>query len=305
VKLAVVAQDAELVADIFQSAGAGGVIFEDPQILSQVQLSVGEMLSDAIFMNIPREFGVLAYFPVDDRLGERLAQLKKQIGFALGIATPFSLRQVQEEDWAEAWKQYFKPECIGRVVIKPSWENYQPKSDEIIIELDPGMAFGTGTHPTTRLCIQLLQEIVQPDLSMLDIGTGSGILALVAAKLGAKRVVATDIDPLAVQTALKNVIKNQVGERVCITEGNLFELPMVEKFDFVVANIIANTILAMIPNLDEILKPGGCFLASGIIEERQKEVEELLLKHGYLIRKTTSEEGWVAILACLTSGSEG
>ena len=152
--------------------------------INDYSLKVDEYFGEEITGITPDEFGLRVYFPRDGRLEERLARLKERIGAVLGYLPQFEFHEVREEDWAEAWKSYFKPERIGNIVIKPSWEDYRPIGDEIIVELDPGMAFGTGTHPTTRLCLLLLQEIGYGKRNLLDIGTGSGILAVAGAKLG-------------------------------------------------------------------------------------------------------------------------
>ncbi len=294
VKVKVPAEFGEIVAEIFQEEGSGGVVFDDPGILKDKPFQDDEYLGNEF--KLPNQFGVQSYLPVDDRLGERLTRIKERILALIGIVVELELKQVQEEDWAEAWKQYFKPEHIGMIVIKPSWEEYVSKNDEIVVELDPGMAFGTGTHPTTRLCVGLLQEIITPQTEMLDVGTGSGILALAGAKLGAKRVVATDIDPIAVKVALENIKRNRMEGFIEAYESNLLERPLDSKFNLVVANIIANAILAIVPQLVKVLEPGGMFLASGIIEERLPDVLECLNKHGFTDVKHLFEEGWVGLI---------
>ncbi len=298
VKLATApAAAAELIADYFQEEGAGGVVYDDPAILEQVTLTDDECLGEEFHAQLPEAFGIRAYFPVDDRLGERLQRLTSKLQPLLGTRPEFELRQIREEDWAEAWKSYFKPEHIGQIVIKPSWESYTPQEDELVVELDPGMAFGTGTHPTTRLCLMLLQELVRSPLQVLDVGTGSGILAVSAAKLGAAAVLASDIDPLAVRIAAENAGRNGVADRIVCREGNLLELGLTKKFDLVVANIIANAILTIIPDVPGVLAPGGRFLASGIIGERYPEVQAALEAHGFAIEKSVPEDGWVAVIA--------
>ncbi|TCL64285.1 [LSU ribosomal protein L11P]-lysine N-methyltransferase [Hydrogenispora ethanolica] len=300
VKLAAVPEtEAELIADFFQEEGAGGVVYDDPAILDQVTLTDDEYLGEEFPGKLPGTFGMRAYFPVDDRLGERLQRLAGKLEPLLGTHPEFELRQIREEDWAEAWKSYFKPEHIGQIVIKPSWENYSVQQGELVVELDPGMAFGTGTHPTTRLCLLLLQELVKFPLQVLDVGTGSGILAVSAAKLGAAAVVASDIDPLAVRIAAENAERNGVAGRIACREGNLLELGLTKQFDLVVANIIANAILAIIPDVPGVLAPGGRFLASGIIEERYPEVQAALGERGFVIEKSLHEDGWVAVIAVM------
>lgn len=294
VRVKVPAEYGEVVAEFFEEEGAGGVIFDDPDILRDKPFQDDEYLGKEFI--VPEHFAIRSYLPVDDRLGERLSKIRERIITMLGIKAELELKQVKEEDWAEAWKQYFKPEHIGKIVIKPSWEEYSPVKDEIVIELDPGMAFGTGTHPTTRICISLLQGIITPQTEMLDIGTGSGILALTGAKLGAKKITAMDIDSVAVRVASDNIRRNRVDGLIQVYESNLLEKPLDYKFNLVVANIIANAIIEIIPQLEKVLKPGGTFIASGIIEDRFPEVDECLKRHGFVMKQHVSEDGWVGVV---------
>lgn len=297
IKIEVPAELGEVIAEAFQDEGAGGVVYDDPEILEKIVLHHDEFFGKELHGSIPDRFGLRVYYPVDDRLGERIERLKNVIGKILGHSPVFELKQVQEDDWAEAWKSYFKPEHIGKIVIKPSWEEYSQLKDELVIELDPGMAFGTGTHPTTRLCLKLLPEVVTNRTEVLDLGTGSGILALAAAKLGASKIVATDIDPLAIKVAQENINRNNAEGLIQVYESNLLERSLASKFNLVVANIITNVILQVIPNLDKVLEPNGIFLASGIIEERFPEVKFALEQHGFTLDKCLIEDGWVGIVA--------
>lgn len=285
----------EIVAEIFQEEGAGGVIFDDPDILKEKMFQDDEYLDEEFVL--PHHFRVRSYFPVDDRLGARLNRVKKRVAEIIGVPVEFALEQVREDDWAEAWKRYFKPEHIGKIVIKPSWEDYTAEDDEIVIELDPGMAFGTGTHPTTRICLALLQELITSETEMLDVGTGSGILALAGAKLGAAKIYAMDIDSVAVRVAEENIRRNRLDDLIAVYESNLLERPLDSKFNLVVANIITNAILELVPQLTKVLKPGGIFVASGIIEERFPEVLGTLTKQGFINIKPIFEEGWVGVVA--------
>ena len=294
VKVRIPAEYGELVAEIFQEEGAGGVVFEDPGILNEKLVQDDEYLGQEFIL--PEHYRVRSYLPVDDCLGERLDRIKSRVREIIGKGSEFELEQVKEEDWAEAWKQYFKPERIGKIVIKPSWEEYSPASGDTVIELDPGMAFGTGTHPTTRLCLKLLQEIITPQTKMLDVGTGSGILTLAGAKLGAKKVCAMDIDPVAVKVALDNIKRNRMEGLIDVYESNLLERPLDSKFNLVVANIISNAIIEISSQLAKVLEPGGIFLASGIIEERYAEVLDCLTRQGFSHVKNVFEEGWAGLI---------
>lgn len=231
---------------------------------------------------------VRGYLPVDERLEATLLRLKE------ASERELTIRFVAEEDWANAWKQHFKPQRIGqRIVIKPSWEDYAPEPGDLVIEMDPGMAFGTGLHATTRLCLRALEAHLQPGETLADIGTGSGILAIGGVLLGATSAVATDIDPLAVRIAQENIERNQLVGRV---RADIADLPPVGPFDMVVANILPDVILAMAEELIAATRPGGLLIVSGIIEARADDVRLGLQERGVTLLQTCVEGEWVAIL---------
>jgi ribosomal protein L11 methyltransferase len=220
----------ELVAHAFHEMGAGGVSIEESGSLNKPRdTSLGQWY-EAPLNDIPEgEVVVKAYFPDSSESSSLVAQLEEhvrfirdELNFDVGKAE-ISTREVDEEDWANSWKQYYKPVRISdRLTIKPTWEDYKPaRADEIVLELDPGMAFGTGTHPTTSLCLKALEETVVPDIDVIDVGTGSGILAIAAAKLGARRVLALDLDPVAVSSASENVRLNGLQDRITVRESDL------------------------------------------------------------------------------------
>lgn len=213
----------------------------------------------------------------------------------LGAVDPARFSWVQEEDWAHAWKAYFRPTQVGdRLVVVPTWENYTPAAGEIPLYLDPGMAFGTGTHATTALCLRWMEELVQPGSRVIDVGTGSGILAVAAKRLGAAEVVAIDIDPVAVETAEQNARQN--GVEVDVRRATLDQVPEGDA-DLIVANIIASVIVDILPEVVARLKPGGRFLASGIIAEKKDAVGEAMTEAWLLPLGVREQDGWVAILA--------
>ncbi|MGE5672947.1 MAG: 50S ribosomal protein L11 methyltransferase [Mycobacterium leprae] len=213
----------------------------------------------------------------------------------LGEVDPPSFKWVQDEDWANAWKAYFKPMHVGeRLVVIPSWEQYELKAGELPLYLDPGMAFGTGSHPTTGLCLRWLEKLVKPGDDVIDVGTGSGILALAASRLGAARVQALDVDPVAVKVAAENFEQN--GVSIPVTHTTLDKLPK-EPVDLVVANIIAAVIIDILPDVVSRMKSGGRFLASGIIAEKKQQVLDAMVDAWLLPQEVKEEGGWVAILA--------
>ena len=207
------------------------------------------------------------------------------------------LTEVEDEDWATAWKQYYKAVPIGpRIIIKPSWEELDNASDKVVVDLDPGMAFGTGTHSTTVMCLEFLQEYNLEDKTVLDLGCGSGILSIAAAKLGAKAVLALDYDPVAVKVASQNVRHNAIEAAVTVRESNLFAVADGE-YDIVVANIIARIIIEAMPAVKAHLAPCGIFIASGIIQEKLGGVLAALAEYDLRVIEQRTDGEWVALVA--------
>lgn len=244
---------------------------------------------------------VLGYLPIDDRLEARLDAIRARVlrlpGFGLPLkSTDISVRFVQDDDWATAWKQFFKPVRIGRIVVKPSWEEYAAAPGDVIIDLDPGMAFGTGYHPTTQLCLAALQEIVKGGESVLDVGTGSGILAIAAVKLGAERAVGMDIDSVAVEVAVENVKREGLEKRIEIVRADS-PAAFNGEADIVIANIIAKTIIEMAGNLRAKLAPEGKLITSGIIAERADEVQNAFLEAGIRTLEVRRDGDWAALIS--------
>ncbi|MFP4697879.1 MAG: 50S ribosomal protein L11 methyltransferase [Eubacteriales bacterium] len=207
-------------------------------------------------------------------------------------------KEIDEKDWANNWKKYFKPFRVDKnIIIKPSWEEMDfAYENDIILELDPGMAFGTGTHETTSLCINMINKYIQRNLIVYDIGCGSGVLGIAAAKLGASKVICTDIDPNAVAVAKENINKNKVSSNVSVKQGDLVDT-INEKSDIVVANILADVIIKLTENIKKVLKTNGLFIMSGIILEKVKEVKSSLIKNGLSIIETKEKGEWAVIVA--------
>lgn len=225
-------------------------------------------------------YGVLMY------LNERLPNAEISTG------------NVSEEDWANNWKRFYKPFPVGkRLYVKPQWEEADEKAEgrETLI-LDPGMAFGSGTHETTRLCLEMLENFITPETEILDVGCGSGILAIAGMKLGAKKAVAVDIDALAVKVANENAEINGVGGKIEFICGDLAE-KVTGEFDLIVANIVADVIMRLTKDIKTFLKKGGVFVASGIIDSREEEVVNAVEACGLKITQIARDKGWVALTA--------
>lgn len=292
----------ESLANLFWELGAGGVVIEDPRVLRQ---HFEDQTWD--YWEIPEELleaeniELKGYFPIDSRLVETMAALRdrtEEIKHLFpGGRVEITETEVAAENWATSWKAFYKPEKIGvRVVIKPSWEDYQEQKDDVVVEMDPGMAFGTGNHPTTAMCIRALEEYVFPQCRVLDVGTGSGILAVTAAKLGAGKVLAVDHDPISIDATRQNIDLNRVEDQVSVLQEDLVS-GIEEKVDIIVANIIADVIIKLIPQALPLLDKNSILIASGIIKERQSEVEEVFRHHAFSIEKTLQEGEWVALIA--------
>ncbi|MEH7251366.1 50S ribosomal protein L11 methyltransferase [Neobacillus niacini] len=295
----------EPISHILHEAGASGVVIEDPfELTKEREDQFGE-----IYQLNPDDYpeeGVIvkAYLPVNSFLGETVDAIKESINnliihnIDIGL-NEVTISEVNEEEWATAWKKYYHPVKISeRFTIVPTWEIYTPvSSDELIIELDPGMAFGTGTHPTTVMCIQALERSVQTGDRVIDVGTGSGVLSIAAAMLGAEDVRAFDLDEVAVTSARLNIKLNKVNDKVTTKQNNLLDGVEENSADVIVANILAEVILRFTDDVARVVKPGGFFIASGIIQQKKDMVKEALISTGFEITETILMEDWVAIIA--------
>lgn len=295
----------EPVSGIFYSLDCKGVAIEDPEdILGREQ---GPLTWDFADINVLEHKGkvavVKAYFAEEDNIeeilgyvNEKLVELK-EMGIDLGEAK-VEHEKMYEEDWANTWKQYYKPSKIGeKIVVKPIWEEYEQKEGELVVNLDPGMAFGTGTHETTRMCIQALEKYVKEESTVFDVGCGSGILAIAAAKLGAKLAVGVDLDPVAVESSIENVGYNNLNN-IEILHGNLVEV-IDGKADIIVANILAEIICILTDDVKRVMKDGGVFITSGIIHDRVDMVCEKLEATGFEVIEKNRDGEWNCIVAKL------
>jgi ribosomal protein L11 methyltransferase len=228
-----------------------------------------------------------------DKIRESLWHLgrMRQVG-------PLQVTERQEEDWANAWKEHYRPLKAGHnVVIAPPWHEYEPNSsDEVVVVLDPGMAFGTGTHPSSRLCLMALEEQIKPGNTVFDVGTGSGILAIAAAKLGASAVDAVDIEPVAVRSTRENAARNGVSDLIRVEEGSVApDGPFVGPYDIVLANIISRVLIELVKGLSASVKPGGLLILSGVIDTREAYVRETYEPRGFQLIKRDQIEDWVGL----------
>lgn len=245
---------------------------------------------------------VRGYFADDHRAAETQARIRQVLAY-LNMMYPMpqpAFSYVNDEDWAEAWKVHYHPVRLGkRLLIRPRWINVLPQPNDLVISLDPGMAFGTGTHPTTQLCLEALEDLVQSGIDALDLGCGSGILAIGAALLGARRILAVDIDPIAVDVTIQNARENGVAQHIIAQEGSLETvLTSARRFDLVIVNILAKVIIPMCDaGLGQTVRPGGRAIFSGLIDTQADEVEAALRRTGLTPTGRRQIGDWVLIEA--------
>lgn len=293
----------EPISNILHESGASGVVIEDPRDLLRDHAPLGEIY-ELNPDDYPEEgVRVKAYLPVNSFLGETLDEVRqsvqslKDFGIDLG-PNEITMSEINEEDWATAWKKYYKPVKVSeKITIIPTWEDYTPvSSDEVIIEMDPGMAFGTGTHPTTVLSIQALEKYLEKEDLVMDVGAGSGILSVASILLGARHVHAFDLDDIAVKSTMLNAELNQVDRHITSKLNDLLE-GVEQEADLIVSNILAEIIVKFTDDAYRIVKPGGYFITSGIISGKKDMVRDRLIASGFEIIETNKMEDWINIIA--------
>ena len=284
----------DVIAGVFYDLGIKGVVIDDPSLVPVEDWGEAPV-------ELPEYPAVTGFLPVGSESLAHCNSLRlqlKNVGERHGVVMRLRLREIDDEDWAESWKAFFKPIWIsGDMVIKPSWETVSVKPDTIVIDIDPGMAFGTGGHPTTILSLRLIREHLKKGAAFLDVGTGSGILAIGAAKLGAGSICAIDVDETAVRVAADNFRRNAITrDRCSLIRGHL-GAAIKEHFDLVAANILTDVILELLDDLQRVSKPEGIFVSSGIIPQHKERVLAALQNHHFDILAVDMLENWVGIAA--------
>jgi len=294
------------VVELFNRYGQGQAVVEIPLDAFEYELDPDLQPASVI---------VKTYLRADGSASEAQRRLEEglwHLGQVYPIPGPVT-RVLAEEDWAEAWKQQYRLQRLGRrTVIVPAWEEYAPAPGEIVIRLEPGMAFGTGLHPTTRLCLRALEDHCAPGSDLLDVGTGSGVLAIAAAKLGARSVMAIDADGAAVPIARENVALNGVGGQVTVRHGTLpggddvpvsflagdgLELLDSGSFDLILINILSHVIISLAPALSARLAPHGTVIAAGLIDTQELLVTQSFEAAGLHVVERAQEKDWVSLVA--------
>src|SRR2546421_2332148 len=286
----------ESVSELLSRYTPGGVAIEEP-----IEL-IDEGQEYRVLHGEPVQ--VHAYLPLDGKEEEARQRVTEGLWHLASLGAHFvgelRTRVVNEEDWANAWKDYFHVTHIGkRLVIRPSWREYAPKDDEVVLELDPGMAFCTGLHPTTRMCLEQGEQRPRAGMRVIDVGTGSGILALAAAKLGVASVYCIDTSSVAVESATANAAINRLNDKITVALGMLDEAEaarMAGQYDMALVNIIAHVIGGMAPQLVQVLAPGGLLIASGIIEQHRPDAEPALLAAGLELIDQAMIDDWIVLI---------
>ncbi|MDD7183170.1 50S ribosomal protein L11 methyltransferase [Peptostreptococcus porci] len=306
IKIKTTTEAVEAITNILFENGAQGAMIEDPKdfLFQKAHEYDWDYIEEDVFNTDDENVYIKTYISEENDVVTFIESIKIRIselrnfGIDIGAGEIFT-DNVNEEDWANNWKKYYKPTKIGNsIVIKPEWEEYSPSEGDLVIHMDPGMAFGTGNHETTSMCIENLEKYVSEKSTVFDIGCGSGILGIVASKLGAKKVVGIDIDEMAVKVANENIQKNNVQDIMTAIAGNMTDkIEEGAKADIVVANIIADIIMKMSVDVRKLLKDDGIFISSGIILAKVDEVLENLKDNGFEVVDVIKKGEWSCVIA--------
>lgn len=294
----------EAISFIFEDLGTGGVAIDDPALIYKyIESGVWDYweFPDEV---LNREMPIVkGYFPATDTAEAKLAQLKERLAkLGLNPEPKVYIRELKEEDWATAWQAYYKPVKVGqRFIVKPTWEDIVVEPDQVVLEMDPGMAFGSGTHATTTMCLEFIEDCVVGGEMVCDVGTGTGILAIAAAKIGAGNVLAVDVDEVAVKVAKENAVGNGVADKIQVVQGYLLDHFSGEA-DVVIANIVADVIIKLAPDAHKALRLGGYLITSGIIRDRAEEVLSVLQQTGFELQGQRHQGEWVAYMLTKVRG---
>lgn len=283
----------EMICDMFFSLDLSGVVCDVPLEEPDEGFGTNTLTRPAIC-------SITGYLPMLAACDQKLEKIREKASALsdFNITVTIKTETVDEEDWAEAWKAYFDVTRItDRITVKPEWKAHAAEADEIVIHLDPGMAFGTGTHPTTAMCIQMIEAYLMPGSTFLDIGTGSGILMVAAAKLGAKHLTGIDTDEVAIKVARENLVKNQIDSRMFDLACTTLDQTEQKPYDLIAANIIAQVIIRIIPQISDRMAKDATIILSGIIREHQKSVQEALFKHHLNVVHEAYVDEWVTLAA--------
>ncbi|MBQ7969213.1 MAG: 50S ribosomal protein L11 methyltransferase [Clostridia bacterium] len=276
-----------------------GLMIEDySDVTDGLNAMYGELLDESIINADKEKVSVSVFISEEKNYAEAVTFLRDRFSL-LGIDVVTEVIGVDEADWADAWKQYYKPvKCGKNIVIVPLWEKYDAQPTDVIIKMDPGMAFGTGTHETTRLCLAMMEKHMTKDMTVLDMGTGSGILAIYAAKLGAEKIDAYDIDPVAVKVAKDNFVENGVEDKIFCDVSDLMQNAdkTREKYDFVCANIVADIVIRLSECMGDYVKLGGLCAVSGIIDTQAERVKKAVSEKGFVLIDEEKENDWCAFV---------
>ena len=276
-----------------------GLMIEDySDVTEGLNAMYGELLDENIINADKTRFSVSVFISEEKNYAEAVTFLRDRFSL-LGLEADTEVIGVDEADWADAWKQYYKPvKCGQNIVIVPMWEKYEPKENEVIIRMDPGMAFGTGTHETTRLCLSMMEKHLKTGMNVLDMGTGSGILAIYAAKIGANKIDAYDIDPVAVKVAKDNIAENGVSDKIFCDVSDLMQNAdkTREKYDFICANIVADIVIRLSECMGDYVKKDGLCAVSGIIDTQYDRVVKAISEKGFVLIDELKENDWCAFV---------